>query len=198
MAKEYIPKQFAPHIYPEWGELFEELTAEQNSEILFAITKFPNYEPKGVPVWKFIKSQLQKDFENFTAKCKKRGEAARTYWGNKGEQMISNDNKSITNNIKGEPKRITNNEITNNELRIIETETEIKTQTQKPTKNEIEDYCRQLGRHINIDDFIAYYSVDDWLDDNGMPINWKRKIVSWSMRQKEKKEKPQSINDGLF
>lgn len=124
MSKEYIPKQFTPFIYPEWGELFDELTDNQNAEILKAITKYPDYEPKNIPVWKFIKSQLQKDYENFKAKCKKRGEASRTYWGNKGEQMISNDIKSSPKDIKGEPKPLTINHLplTTNSLTIYEEE----------------------------------------------------------------------------
>lgn len=121
MSKEYIPKQFTPFIYPEWGELFDELSDNQNAEILKAITKYPNYEPVNIPVWKFIKSQLQKDYENFKAKCKKRGEASRTYWGNKGEQMISNDIKSLSKDNKDEPKPLTINH-----LPLIETETKTK------------------------------------------------------------------------
>lgn len=135
MSKEYIPKQFTPFIYPEWGELFDELTDNQNAEILKAITKFPDYEPINIPVWKFIKSQLQKDYENFKAKCKKRGEASRTYWGNKGEQMISNDIKSLSKNNKGEPKPLTINHLplTTNHLPL--TETEIQTNMRGEYKN---------------------------------------------------------------
>lgn len=131
MAKQYIPKQFTPFIYPEWGELFEDLAPEQNSELLLAITKFPEYEPKNVSIWKFIKSQLQKDFDNFQAKCLKRGEASKNYWGNKRQQMISNDIKRITKNNKGEPKPLTINHLplteTSNQL----TQTEIKEEPQK-------------------------------------------------------------------
>ena len=191
-------KQFAPHIYPEWGELFANLSDKQNAEILKAITQFPNYEPENNPIWNFIKSQIEKDYEIFIDKCNKNQNIIRNYWQKKKSnenECISDDNERIrtnTNEYECLPKRITNNvlRITNNE--ITETNNII------PTKKEIEDYCRQICRHINIDDFIAYYSVDGWQDDNGLPINWKRKVISWSMRQKEREEKPQKINDGLF
>lgn len=116
MAKK---KQFAPHIYPEWGEIFEDLEPEQNSEILLAITKFPEYEPKNVPIWKFIKSQLQKDYEIFIEKCNKNENIIRNYW----QKKKSNDYENIrtnTNEYECLPKRITNNElrITDNELQI--------------------------------------------------------------------------------
>lgn len=186
MSKQYIPKQFTPFVYPEWGELFEDLTPEQSREILLAITKYPEYEPKNVSIWKFIKSQLNKDYENFTAKCLKRGEAARNYWGNKGEQMLSIDNKSIPSEYKGEPKPLTTNHLP------------LTTNCNIPTKKQIEDYCRELGRGIDVDAFIEYYAAGDWLDENGFPIkNWKRKVISWHSRERKKRE-PEPVCDGLF
>lgn len=53
-----------------------------------------------------------------------------------------------------------------------------------PTKKEIEEYCQQIAKKINVDEFIEYWSAGDWLDDNGLPIkNWKRKVISWYNRQ---------------
>lgn len=153
MSKQYIPKQFTPFIYPEWGELFDELTDNQNAEILKAITKYPDYEPVNIPIWKFIKSQLHKDYENFKAKCKKRGEASKTYWGNKGEQMISNDIKSLPNDIKGEPKPLTTNHLplTSNHLPLTEiSEEEIKKELPDPdpfSSKEVSDVI-QLYKQI--------------------------------------------------
>ena len=126
MAKKSKRKQFSPHIYAEWGELFEYLTNEQKAEILMAITKFPNYEPKDVQIWGFIKSQLQKDYEDFIEKCEKNGEISRNYWANKNKskdiqqnandvESISNDNRTITNDTERHPKLITETE-TNNDL----------------------------------------------------------------------------------
>lgn len=63
----YTPKQFSPRLYPEWGELYVCLNTEQMSELLKAITMFPNYEPVNVPIWGFIRSQIQKIMMNFGA-----------------------------------------------------------------------------------------------------------------------------------
>lgn len=112
-------KQFSPHIYAEWGELFDTITDRERSEILLAITKYPNYEPVDTPIWNFIKSQIQKDYEIFVAKCEKNGEISRNYWGLRKKENIPNDiesNRTISNDIERHPKRITNNDITNNEL----------------------------------------------------------------------------------
>ena len=111
-------KQFSPHIFAEWGELFEPLSVEQKAELLMAITKFPNYEPANVPIWAFIKSQLVKDYEIFIEKCNKNGQISRDYWNKKNY----NDIERLPNDIERHPKRITNNDITNNELQITNNE----------------------------------------------------------------------------
>lgn len=139
-------KQFSPHIYAEWGELFECLNVEQKADILMAITQFPNYEPVNNPIWNFIKSQLQKDYECFVEKCEKNGQISRNYWKNKSKKkehhLISeeqNINRTISNEIEQYPKRITNNELqlTNNEL----TNNELQKQEKKLKEKEptIED-----------------------------------------------------------
>ena len=33
-----------------------------------------------------------------------------------------------------------------------------------PTRKEIEDYCNSIARHIDIDNFIAYYDASNWED----------------------------------
>lgn len=93
-------KQFCPCIYAEWGELFDAITEKERSEILLAITKFPEYEPENVPIWNFIKSQLQKDYELFIEKCEKNGEISRNYWQNKK----TNDIECNRTNTDGYPK----------------------------------------------------------------------------------------------
>lgn len=105
-------KQFSPHIFAEWGELFEPLSVEQKAELLMAITKFPNYEPANVPIWAFIKSQLVKDYEIFIEKCNKNGQISRDYWNKKNY----NDTERLPNDTERHPKRITNNDITNNDI----------------------------------------------------------------------------------
>lgn len=104
MAKK--KKQFSPHIYPEWGELFDAVSVEERSELLLAITKFPEYEPNNIPIWNFIKSQLQKDYEIFAEKCEKNGEISKNYW----ERKKSNVSERIPNDIERHPKRITKTE----------------------------------------------------------------------------------------
>lgn len=146
-------KQFSPHVYAEWGELFEFLTAEQKAEVLMAIVKYPEYQPVNVPVWNFINSQIKKDYEIFIDKCNKNGEISRNYW----KQKMSNDNKKLSddteripNDIKRHPKLITNNElqITNNEI----TNNKQKEKNKKIdpyTSNEVNEFIKEYSKYNN-------------------------------------------------
>lgn len=65
----YIKKEFSPHLFHDWTHLFRNCTAEQRSELLLAITDYPNYEPKiEIPIWEFIKSQLENQYQALTTK----------------------------------------------------------------------------------------------------------------------------------
>ena len=93
------------------------------------------------------------------------------------------DNKQITNKQQTNNKQITTNNNDNN----------VKNDN-KPSKKEIEDYCKIVAKKIDIDSFMAYYEASNWEDKNGMPINWKQKVISWSIKQKEEqKEEPKNF-----
>lgn len=79
MAK-YIKKSFSPHIYQDWIHLFKQCSVEQRSELLLAITDYPNYEPTiDISIWDFIKSQLDVQYQKTE---------------NKSQTMSDNRNKS--------------------------------------------------------------------------------------------------------
>ena len=79
MAK-YIRKSFSAHIYQDWIHLFKQCSTEQRSELLLAITDYPNYEPTmDIAIWDFIKSQLDVQYQKTE---------------NKSQTMSDNRNKS--------------------------------------------------------------------------------------------------------
>lgn len=71
------------------------------------------------------------------------------------------------------------------------TETETKNINNKPKRKEIEEYCKMLGKKIDIDEFIAYYDASDWKDEFGSPIIWKRKVLTFAKNYKPKETTPQ-------
>nr|DAO03602.1 MAG TPA: hypothetical protein [Caudoviricetes sp.] len=94
-----MKKQFSPRIYPEWWELLSDLPIEKQAAIFQAILQYPNIDVD-CGVWRFIKSQIDKDFEDFNARCKKNGETSRNYWREKNDiNRIPNDINRIPNDI---------------------------------------------------------------------------------------------------
>ena len=77
-----MAKQFAPHIYRDWLPLFMTLSAEQAAEVLKGIAGFPDYEVKGVAMWDFFKSQLEKEYAAFTGRSEKARFSASARWEN--------------------------------------------------------------------------------------------------------------------
>ncbi len=99
----YRPKQFSPRIYPEWGELVSDLSPEKAQEIFMAICQYPNRNPD-IGVWRFIKSQIDRDYAEFVEKAARNKEVIKSYWANKGErtlsdvkQPLSDDERPLTN-----------------------------------------------------------------------------------------------------
>ena len=97
------------------------------------------------------------------------------------------DNKQITNKQQTNNKQITTNNNDNNDNNV--------KNDNKHLKKEIEDYCKIVAKKIDIDSFMEYYNACNWQDKNGMPINWKQKVIAWSMKQKEeqKQEEPKNF-----
>lgn len=110
MSKKYIPKQFSPHLYTEWGELLEGCSTEKKAEYLMAIIKFPNVDIPNDSIWNFMKSQLAKDYYNFVETCKANKQNSMNYWGekrkaNEGERSLPTDIPLLTTANEGEPKQ---------------------------------------------------------------------------------------------
>lgn len=71
----YIPKEFSPNIYSAWFRIFETLSSEERSELLLAISGYPDYEPKTqIALWPFFKCELDRQFEKFMARNKQQKE----------------------------------------------------------------------------------------------------------------------------
>lgn len=93
MAK-YIPKEFAPNVFPAWLEIFKTLTQEERSELLLAITAFPSYEPKGVALWPFFRGELERQLAKFKAR--------------NGQQSANRSRSTMVNH--GQPRSTTVND----------------------------------------------------------------------------------------
>ena len=64
---------------PDWIDLVDELSPEDCRKLLLAIFDYPNRECD-VPIWKFIKKQLDKDAVKYHAKCARLLENRQIRW----------------------------------------------------------------------------------------------------------------------
>ena len=132
MAK-YIPKEFSPNIYSAWFRIFETLSSEERSELLLAISGYPDYEPKiPIALWPFFKCELDRQFEKFMARNKQQKE-------NRNRSTLSDERRPSSTEVDhGRPNenmvdQNANNNNNNNNNREHKTENkEQETQT-KPT-----------------------------------------------------------------
>lgn len=135
----YIKKEFSPHLFHDWTHLFRNCTTEQRSEMLLAITDYPNYEPKiEIPIWDFIKSQLENQYQALTTKS---------------QQMTANAirKQKQTEVSKSQPKSAEDNKCSQIKTGIktgteIKIEKEIKTGTEK----NVAEIIKQAGDALSV------------------------------------------------
>lgn len=139
MAK-YKRKSFSPHIYQDWIHLFRQCSQEQRAELLLAITDYPNYEPSAdVPIWDFIKSQLETQYQSME---------------NKSQQMSTNRTKEKQKSTEVDQSRPLSTEV--NKSTQIEIETRIETGTEtKEISTDIskKKFTHQSKFYVNGQDF---------------------------------------------
>ena len=73
----YRPVEFAPIIYKSWGQIFKTLPVEQRSELLLAISLYPDYTPKDCPLWDYFRGELDKEYQQFLDRTQKAREAGK-------------------------------------------------------------------------------------------------------------------------
>lgn len=139
MAK-YKRKSFSPHIYQDWIHLFRQCSQEQRAELLLAITDYPNYEPSAdVPIWDFIKSQLEAQYQSME---------------NKSQQMSTNRTKEKQKSTEVDRSQPLSTEV--NKSTQIEIETRIETGIETK-ENEIsiskKKFTSQSKFYVNGQDF---------------------------------------------
>ena len=79
-----------------------------------------------------------------------------------------------------------NKEINNNKLLFT------KKKFQKPTLEEVQQYCLERKNNINAEKFIDYYESNGWKVGRNSMKDWKATIRTWEKNQEEKAEKIQT------
>lgn len=186
-----MAKQFSPHIYPEWGELISDLSTDRQAEIFNAILQYPNvYINSGV--WRFIKSQIDRDYEEFLERCRKNGATSRNYWESKRNQTVSNESKRIPNDILN--KNI-------NEEYKQETETKNKKENNKKKKAISDDWkpkpetvAKLREKNLSVDLVVEKF-INSCLANNYKYVDFDRAILAWNWDKGKSVQQKLNYND---
>lgn len=53
----------------------------------------------------------------------------------------------------------------------------------KPTLQDVQDYCKERNSNVDAKKFFDYYSAGDWKDAKGNQVkNWKQKLLTWESK----------------
>ena len=125
----YIKKSFSPHIYQDWIHLFRQCSPEQRSELLLAITDFPNHEPEiEISIWDFIKSQLDTQYQSME---------------NKSQRMSTNRNSKKQKSTEVNQSRPMSTEVDQSSQIEIETGIETRIETEIKEKEISDDISKK-------------------------------------------------------
>lgn len=131
----YIKKSFSPHIYQDWIHLFRQCSPEQRSELLLAITDFPNHEPEiEISIWDFIKSQLDTQYQSME---------------NKSQQMSTNRNNKKQKSTEVNQSRPMSTEVDQSSQIEIETGIETRIETEIKEKEISNDISKKKNNQID-------------------------------------------------
>lgn len=108
-----------------------------------------------------------------------------------------------TPSIKNGPDNITSINITNEYKRKNIKKEKSDKQTCKqfipPTLEEVQAYCKERNKGVDVQKFYDYYSSADWHDSEGEKVkSWKQKVISWeknSFKTENKKSKFNNYTD---
>ncbi len=122
-------------------------------------------------VWQGIKERIDAETEKYKEISEKRKEAAKKRY----EKYYANK----TNTEK------TDDFINQSENQSEKTESTVKNKKfEKPTVEEIKEYCKERNNKINANQFYDFYESKDWKVGNQKMKNWQACIRTWEVRDK--------------
>ena len=114
-------------------------------------------------------------------------------------KVAQNSEKEVENPINSDynpENSVHNTQIKGNKSKVNKIKLEYSRTAAPPTLHEIKTFCSEKGYIIDPEYFFEYYSLSDWKDRNGKPIeNWKKKAILWNKSEKEKAESKENIPD---
>ena len=179
-------------LYTNYHEILKDLSDEDAGILFKAILEYKALGEIGeLPshlnlAFKFIKNQFDLDdkkYKEFAEKQKANGlkggrpKKEENPKNPKNPTVFSETQKSLNDN---------DNDNVNDNVYIKENKTNILHISPKPKKEEIQKFAKEIMSKVDIDYFFQYYEASDWCDQYGARINWKQKLMNWSVKEKTK------------
>lgn len=166
-------------------DLIEQLSDFNDKDFREIITAMMEYDQTGKEpqfdgmkkvAFKFIKTTIDKNNDEYAKKCESLKQNAIKRWNTNNAngcnciQLDANAtdiDKDIDINIK--------------EKNIVKKE---KKQFEPPTLEQVTEYAKSKGRGDLASKFLEYYTVANWVDSKGNKVkNWKQKFLTWIGRE---------------
>lgn len=170
------------NLYTEWKPLIDALT---DSEAGLLLKDIFNYQSgidvkNSSPVWFFIKSKIDDYNEIGKAISNVRRDSVNKRW----EKHDTNEYNSIQMNTNDTIKEEKRKEKKTKE-NLIKEESNKRERFQKPTTDEIKQYCLERNNSIDPERFFDYYEARGWKTGNSPIKEWKACVRTWERREKK-------------
>lgn len=194
MAKEYVC------LYHSFLDVIQPLNDEERGRLLTAILV---YGKTGVPpempgnerfVFPAIRSQIDRDAEKYTERCKKNAQNVTNRWNGprsddtnvyepvRNDTIVYDRIRSDTNAYetyqdkdKDKCKDKGKGDIGSTGAQSAPT----RTRFQKPTFEQVEAYCRERGNSVDAQRFVDYYESNGWRVGKNPMRDWKSAVRTW-------------------
>lgn len=167
----HYPKSLV--IHGDWWNFIQFMSMEERGYLFTCILKLINQSPieesqlseRCFFAWKMISGLLDISIQKYQEKCERNSVAPRKRWqanlrSPKNGMQMDTDTKNNTNTK-------IDNKTKNN------TETKKIVSFQRPTLDEVRDYCQSINSPIDAEQFYNFYEAKDWMLGKNHIKKWK-------------------------
>jgi len=206
-------------LYTDYRQHTALLSVEEKAQLLDAIFAYAAGEEveltgMALMAFSFIKAQMDRDAEKYSAICEKRRIAGKMGGAPKGNSNASKQANASKNN-QNQPKQANASKNNQSIAKQADTDTENDTDTvtdndnvtdinseakprsvfKPPTLEEVEAYCLERNNGIDAQQFIDFYSSKGWMIGKNKMKDWKAAVRTWEQRNNKPAPTP---NQGFF
>lgn len=154
----------------------------------------------------FFRAQIDADTQKYIETCEKRREAgskggkqkqANVANATKCKQMLPNDSKRgkpYHNDNDNDNENDKDKDLKEKEL-LCSSKKKEQQQFNKPTLQEVADYCYSMGYTFSPEAFHAYYESNGWKVGRNQMKNWKAACVTWQKKESDYETRTTTRND---